>query len=648
MNDTTHPSPDQLAAFDAGRLSPTEQTLVEEHVSGCAACCRKLEGVPEDPFAALVRAFGGRCRATPTSAEPGPDTLFDLNVPAPLIGHSRYRVLECIGAGGMGAVYKAVHLRMGRLVALKVLHARFTTQPAFVERFRREVQAAARLSHANIVTAHDADQAGDLHFLVMEYVPGTPLDRLVAARGPLPLREACDYARQAALGLQHAFEQGTVHRDVKPSNLMLTSTGQVKVLDFGLALLAGDTDPGGEISAPILGTPDYVAPEQARCPSGADTRADVYGLGCTLYFLLTGEPPFPGPTALQKLLAHQDRTPPRVTARRPDVPAELEAILERMLAKDPARRYSTPLDVARELGRFADPSDATVPERPPELDASLPGRRRVLVVGGLCAAVLAALLVWLVTRNRGSQDEDPGGTSPSELPARTERGLVTPELANLRKKERRDQAITWLQTHNRWGRDSRLVMDTVENLDTNLDRIDGFQLNVGSRLLKSQKTAILVGHPGGFFEFQPDDDQVRALGLKESSRVFLPYRKGTELRRATPTVRLFNLRIDNADLLGSNQKVTGSVSYQVDGKREKDYVLRLTFYPERGRHTGMCYLNRPLDAGTGSLSFTFPPLGPFRYKPPGLLVVFVELSSEEGGKTIIESNTTPALVRVAN
>src|SRR5262249_3247528 len=154
---------------------------------------------------------------------------------------------------------------------------------AFVERFRREVRAAARLSHPNIVTAHDADQAGDTHFLVMEYVAGTSLDRELRRRGPFPVAEACDLIRQAALGLQHAHERGMVHRDVKPANLLLTPAGQVKVLDFGLAHVAGAAGDESLPSATVVGTPDYLAPEQARDPRHGDVRADVYSLGCTLH-----------------------------------------------------------------------------------------------------------------------------------------------------------------------------------------------------------------------------------------------------------------------------------------------------------------------------------------------------------------------------
>jgi len=677
MNDTPHPSPDQLAAFDAGRLSPMEQTVVEEHVASCAACCRRLEAVPEDPFAALVRAFGGS-RPGDTDTEPGRGSPPDLDVPDPLVGHPRYRVLECVGAGGMGVVYKAVHLLMGRVVALKVLHARLTARPDFVERFRREVRAAARLSHPNIVTAHDADQAGDLHFLIMEYVPGAALDRLVAQRGPLPVGEACEYVRQAALGLQHAHERGLVHRDVKPHNLILVGGGvvsgewsgrpgsgpdvtpregrrpvdqppltthhspTVKILDFGLARLADDaTDP----SAPVLGTPDYIAPEQARSPGGADIRADVYGLGGTLFFLLTGRPPFAGETALQKLLAHQECPPPRVTDHRPDVPAELAALLERMLAKDPARRPATPLDVARELARFADAGTGPLPEAPAR-PVRRPRRVRALVAGGVCAAALAVgLLVWLVLRDRGAPGPDetlPG--QPFQTPTRSD-VLTEAQLRSLRK-ERRDQAINWLRENNRWGPAAPIVADTARDLDANLDRMGGFQLHFGSFLLRSNRAAVLAGHPGGFFVFEPTDEQVRALRFRESHRIFIRYHKGTEpRRRATPRARLSGLRID--DRFSAGRPITGSVVCECEDPGKGNYALRLSFHQNKERITAIHYLDRPLRRGTGPLPFSFPPLNALRSRPPGLVVAFMELSSEDG-ETVIESNAVAALVRLAN
>jgi sugar lactone lactonase YvrE len=285
----------------------------------------------------------------------------------------RYKVRELLGVGGMGAVYRAEHLLMARPVALKVINKGLIDNRATVERFRREVQAAARLVHPNIVTAYDADQAGDAHFLVMEYVEGRSLARLLAEKGPLPVRQACDYIRQAALGLQHAHEQGMVHRDIKPHNLMLTPDGRVKILDFGLARFAAESAPAaasriadagrdtptgsgpGQLTqlGVVVGTPDYIAPEQAADAHAADIRADIYSLGCTLYDLLAGRPPFPEETAVRKVLAHAQRQPQPLRELRKDVPPALARVVERMLAKDPARRYQTPAEVVQALAPFA-------------------------------------------------------------------------------------------------------------------------------------------------------------------------------------------------------------------------------------------------------------------------------------------------------
>jgi regulation of enolase protein 1 (concanavalin A-like superfamily) len=269
----------------------------------------------------------------------------------------------------MGTVWQAQHLLMERLVALKVIHPQFTTDPVTVERFRRELKAAARLHHPHVVAAYDAEQAGPTHFLVMEYVEGQNLAAYLKARGPLPVPEACRYARQAALGLQYAHERGMVHRDIKPHNLMRTPDGQIKILDFGLARL-GSTIPtetalipteAGSPSAGLLtaaggvmGTPDYLAPEQAANPGAADIRADIYSLGCSLYQLLTGQVPFPGDDPREKIARHSSSVPPPLTALRPEVPPALAGVVARMMAKDPANRPQTPAEVAEALRPFAE------------------------------------------------------------------------------------------------------------------------------------------------------------------------------------------------------------------------------------------------------------------------------------------------------
>jgi predicted Ser/Thr protein kinase len=271
-----------------------------------------------------------------------------------LARHPRYRVLRELGRGGMGVVYHAEQTMMDRQVAIKVISAALLASPDALERFRREVRAAARLVHPNIVVAYDAEQAGDLHMLVMEFVEGLSLAEVLRRKGQLPIAHACLYTRQTALGLQHAFEHGMVHRDIKPQNLMLTPKGQVKILDFGLAKLASERDNSHGLTAAhaYMGTPEYSAPEQARDARSAGIQADIYSLGCTLYCLLAGRPPFQGGSAVQTILAHMEEAPPPLPELRPDVPAGLWAIVQRMLAKDPAQRYQKPAEVAQALAPF--------------------------------------------------------------------------------------------------------------------------------------------------------------------------------------------------------------------------------------------------------------------------------------------------------
>ncbi|HSG69626.1 MAG TPA: protein kinase, partial [Planctomycetaceae bacterium] len=306
----------------------------------------------------------------------------ELDLPASLADHPRYRIVDLLGKGGMGDVYQAEHIVMNRPVALKIINRELVKKSQAVERFRREVHAAARLSHPNIVTAHDAEQAGELHFLVMEFVDGIDLSRLVKERGALPVHEACDYARQAALGLQHAHEQGMVHRDIKPHNLMVTADGTVKILDFGLAgfatesalMEAEESEGAGSDSIPlhlttvgsVMGTPDYIAPEQACDAHSADIRADVYSLGCTLYFLLTGQPPHNATTVIEKLQAHAEHEPPAIESIRVDVPDELAEVIRRMMAKDPKDRFQTPQELADALDRVSTQLRSSSGTHPPQ------------------------------------------------------------------------------------------------------------------------------------------------------------------------------------------------------------------------------------------------------------------------------------------
>jgi hypothetical protein len=343
-----HPGRERLTAYASGRTEEAESVAIEEHLLHCDACCDQVEALPQDPLDfALSQSNASLPETAASVSEPVPPALAD---------HPRYRLIRLLGSGGMGVVYQAEHRLMERPVALKIIHRHWTAEPAAVARFRREVRAAARLSHPNIVIAYDAEQAGDTHFLVMEYVEGTSLAAQVATRGPLPVAEACECARQAALGLQHALERGMVHRDIKPQNLIRTPEGLVKILDFGLAKFVTEFTPASGLTevGTVMGTPDYLAPEQARDAHAADIRADLYSLGCTLYHLLAGEVPFPAKTSLQKVTAHLERTARPLTELRPDVPAALADVVARLMAKDPAERPKTPAEAARALVPFAD------------------------------------------------------------------------------------------------------------------------------------------------------------------------------------------------------------------------------------------------------------------------------------------------------
>ncbi|MCS6850683.1 MAG: protein kinase [Gemmataceae bacterium] len=288
-----------------------------------------------------------------------------------------YVLLERLGEGGMGNVFKARHQRLDRIVALKLMRKEHVNNPLAVRRFRREIQAAAQLSHPNIVTAFDADEVNGIHFFVMEYVDGIDLGRLVKETGRLPVAMACDFIRQAALGLQHAYERGMVHRDIKPANLLVAGVKgpvsgtikgpdlqdwaalqpTVKILDMGLARLVCANDSGESTQLTqdgrVVGTPDFMAPEQARNSHTIDIRADLYSLGCTFYYLLAGQVPFPGGTGMEKLFRHQTDEPTPIENLRPEIPPALGGILRRMMAKQPEQRYQTPAEVAEALTSLA-------------------------------------------------------------------------------------------------------------------------------------------------------------------------------------------------------------------------------------------------------------------------------------------------------
>jgi hypothetical protein len=436
----SHPSPKVLAAFAVGKLSDGDSAAVAAHLEVCPACRRTAGSVPGESFVdhgKATQAAGNFAAPASSTVPAGGPAPVPAGLPPELAGHPRYRIVKELGRGGMGLVYQAEQTLMGRAVAIKVISKALLDHPDALERFRREIRAAAQLSHPNIVLAYEAEQAGDLHLLVMELVEGKSLAQVLGLKGSLPVAHACSYARQAALGLQHAHEKGMVHRDIKPQNLMLTRKGQVKILDFGLAKVASERRGGRGLTAvnTYMGTPDYSAPEQAADARSADIRADVYSLGCTLYCLLAGRPPFQEETDVKTILAHLEKEPPPLRGLRPDVPAELEAVVARMLAKDPARRYQTPAEAAAALAPFCKPGGGaaavtsrvaspgrptvvpgnsdrqaakpktspvadpeTEPRRPARAGAAKPAGKRWWLAGGavavLVAVALAALAAW--------------------------------------------------------------------------------------------------------------------------------------------------------------------------------------------------------------------------------------------------------------
>jgi len=343
-----------------------------------------------------------------------------------------YRVQSPLGEGGMGMVFKAIQPKLDRTVALKVIRPQvLAARPEILARFHREAKAIAQLNHPNVVILFDADEYNGTHYIAMEYVDGLTLEKMVRTQGPMPIRQACEYMRQSALGLQHAYEVGLVHRDIKPSNILVaqkssnvdsprgssmkmarptlvtvrdrdrmsqsnsSSTrlsmgwGQVKVLDMGLARLVDSLDeesPQHEQTpltraGALLGTPDFIAPEQARDARNVDIRADIYSLGCTFYYVLTGKPPFPGGTDVQKLIRHQTEKPYSIDELRPGIPQEVTSILNRMLEKRAEDRYATPRHLADALDLYVNPNVPNTPvpyslgESPSVAETPIPPRR---------------------------------------------------------------------------------------------------------------------------------------------------------------------------------------------------------------------------------------------------------------------------------
>jgi serine/threonine protein kinase/putative intracellular protease/amidase len=461
-----HPTAEELLAFAQGRLPEREVERLEEHVLSCETCVKALADAPGDTLVNMLHGATIAGETTGDAPAVAPGGSRPGEIPPELADHPRYRAVRHLGTGGMGSVYLARHRLMDRDVAIKIIRPELLRYPGAEDRFQREVRAAARLAHANIVAAYDADHVGGLCFLVMEYVPGRTIAEVVAAHGPLPVAHACHFARQAALGLSHAHEKGMVHRDIKPQNLLLTRANEVKILDFGLARLlreapapesgfleTGDVSHDLTRDGAILGTPDYISPEQVFDSRFADARSDLYSLGCTLYFMLAGRPPFDAHSPEEMAQAHLSREPEPLESIRTDVTPGLGDVVRRLMAKAPAERFTDSGEAAKALAPFARTSSrparpAEAPKKPPagpvSLDplliapprpgASLPrpaaplGRRPFPVVwisaagiGAVVFVLIAAVCVnWISGLSGGTGEARP----EAGLPKRVDPGAV--------------------------------------------------------------------------------------------------------------------------------------------------------------------------------------------------------------------------------
>ncbi len=353
-----------------------------------------------------------------------PRTAFDAMLAGTFAGRTlgHFELLEIVGSGGMAAVLKARDLDLSRIVALKILPPEMAVDPENVERFKQEARAAAKLDHDNIARVYHCGEDQGLHFIAFEFVEGDNLrQRMEACGGKIPVREAVTLMYQVSRGLAHASERGVVHRDIKPSNIIITPEGNAKVVDMGLARSL-DARVGGQLthSGVTLGTFDYISPEQAIEPRLADVRSDIYSLGCTFYHLLSGHAPVPEGTVARKLDAHKNLTPPDVRTYNPEVPAELAAVINRMMAKDPAQRYQHP-DVAagqlRDLARKMGVTVERVAEGTRFAEAAPRGRLNISLMVAAGVAMLAVLVgLQVYERMHPAKNDRPVAELPKSQP----------------------------------------------------------------------------------------------------------------------------------------------------------------------------------------------------------------------------------------
>jgi serine/threonine protein kinase len=383
-----HPDDETLKSYGLGKLVDEQASTINDHLESCSDCRERVSGLTSDSFLGRFREghqpstrsiLGGSqvdgtlsfMQPKVPSVAPSTDTL-----PPGLANHPDYEIKRELGRGGMGVVYLAHNTMMGRDEVLKVMGRNIIERPGVLERFQREIRAVAKLKHPNIVAAYHAFRIEGGLVFSMEYVEGLDLSRLVKAKGPLTVAQATYFVHQAALGLQHAHQKGLIHRDIKPHNLMLTHDGKarlVKVLDFGLAKATREEKIDASLTSEgqALGTPDYIAPEQIVNALDVDIRADLYSLGGTLFYLLTGRPPFLCTSLYDMYQAHMSRDAEPLNLIRPEVPAELAALVAKMMAKEPKRRFQTPAEVAEALKPFFSKAKAPSPVPKPEANRAL-------------------------------------------------------------------------------------------------------------------------------------------------------------------------------------------------------------------------------------------------------------------------------------
>jgi serine/threonine protein kinase len=426
-------SPELVQRMDAIRAQDDLTRLVAEAAAGAGAVdvafSESTRPAPDDPSAFLAAPLTD---AGAFSTPGGTQTAGAPTPPEWLKNHPRYEVLQLLGVGGMGRVWLARHRVMGRLVALKTLRAGTLRHPHAVDRFLREVQAAAKLNHPNIAAAYDAEQIEDVCLLAMEFVPGRTLASL-AREAPLSVIDACRAIRDVAGGLAHAHAAGLVHRDIKPGNLVRTPTGSVKLLDFGLVVIS-DSDSSITGDNLVIGTPDYIAPEQAVDPRTADARSDLYSLGCTLYCLLNGRPPFAEASPVRKIDLHRTGT----VSRPGHIPDGLWSLIERLMQKDPAHRFQSANELLVALEPWCrDPASAA--PAPPVALPRAPRRWLLFTAGAGLATLLATNWRRWLHSNPSSQsggvlphpDDDPDNRSANTTADDATGGVATWSLKDL-------------------------------------------------------------------------------------------------------------------------------------------------------------------------------------------------------------------------